>query len=147
MKMKNHFLLSISFLLTFSTFAQLEELTTSEIAYRDSISALNLKNEATAQSQEFYNKGIQYFGEKNYTGAIGESIKVRAVDSVKVESLFLRIFAADDSLLEEGEATQLPNGLDWEYLTTQINPVLTGSRIQFSAKDIPGNTTLLEVVT
>jgi hypothetical protein len=84
---------------------------------------------------------------ENYSGAVGESIKVRAVDSVKVESLFLSIFAADDSLLEEGEATQLPNGLDWEYLTTQINPVLTGSRIRFVAKDIPGNTTLLEVVT
>ena len=64
MKMKNHFLLHVTFLVTFTTVAQLEELTPSEIAYRDSISALNIKNEATAQSQEFYNKGIQLFGEK-----------------------------------------------------------------------------------
>lgn len=84
---------------------------------------------------------------ENYTGAIGDSIKIRAVDSVKVESLSLRIFAADDTLIEEGEAAQLPNGLDWEYLTTQTNPDLTGSKVCFVAMDIPGNATLLEVVT
>ena len=64
MKMKNHFFLSLSMAVTFSSVAQLEELTPQEIKYRDSISALNLKNESTAQSQEFYNKGIQLFGEK-----------------------------------------------------------------------------------
>ena len=46
MKMKNHFFLTLSLAVTFSSLAQLEELTPQEINYRDSISALNLKNEA-----------------------------------------------------------------------------------------------------
>jgi hypothetical protein len=82
---------------------------------------------------------------ENYSGAVGEQIKIRAVDNVKVESLSLSIFAADDTLIEHGEAISLPNGLDWAYTTTQLNPVLIGSMIRFVATDIPGNTTILEV--
>ena len=72
MKMKNRFFLSFSIFLTFTSVAQLEELTPHEIAYRDSIAALNVKNASTTLSQECYNKGIALFGEKNYSGAIGE---------------------------------------------------------------------------
>ncbi|MBL4862732.1 MAG: hypothetical protein JKY09_06925, partial [Crocinitomicaceae bacterium] len=51
-------------------FSQVEELTPEEQAYKDSITALNLENEAITNSQEAYNNGIQLFGDKNYGGAI-----------------------------------------------------------------------------
>ena len=82
---------------------------------------------------------------ENYTGIVGEQIKVRAIDVVRVEKVSVNIFAADETLIEQGEASLLPNGLDWEYTTTQLNPVLTASIIRFVATDIPGNTTTLEV--
>ena len=50
--------------------AQVEELTLDEQSYLDSITALNLENEATANSQEAYNRGIALFQKKDYKGAI-----------------------------------------------------------------------------
>jgi len=59
---KKKYLLLIKLCVAFgiNTFAQLEELTPVEQAYRDSIKALNLQNEAVAQSQEAYNRGIKF---------------------------------------------------------------------------------------
>ena len=57
--------------LSFGSLAQ-EELTPEEQAYRDSITALNLENEAIANSQTAYNKGIEQFQSKNYKSAIAE---------------------------------------------------------------------------
>ena len=67
--MKKKYLLLIKLCLAFgiNTFAQLEELTPVEQAYRDSIKALNLQNEAVAQSQEAYNRGIKLFSEKSFS--------------------------------------------------------------------------------
>ena len=61
-----------------SLFGQLDDMTPSEIRYRDSIKALNLQNEAVAKSQEAYNKGIELFSQKKYNEAItsfSESIR------------------------------------------------------------------------
>ena len=66
MKMKNRFFLSLSLFVTFTSVAQLEELTPHEKAYSDSIASLNSKNAVTAQSQTCYNNGIKFFSEKNY---------------------------------------------------------------------------------
>ena len=59
--MKLHFLLSIFCLLNFPSFSQIEELTDKEKAYRDSITALNIKNENIAKSKEAYNHGIKLY--------------------------------------------------------------------------------------
>ena len=72
MKIKNYFFLLLPLFISFLSLSQLEELTPSEKAYSDSIAALNTQNAMTAQSQEFYNKGIQLFGEKNYSDAINQ---------------------------------------------------------------------------
>ena len=61
-------------LASFQSNAQ-EELTPQEKAYRDSITALNIQNDAIAKSQESYNKGIEFFNAKNYTSAIQEFAK------------------------------------------------------------------------
>jgi len=52
--------------------SQLDDLTPEEIAYRDSITELNLENESIANSQEAYNRGIELFGLKKYSQAIKE---------------------------------------------------------------------------
>ena len=70
MKLKKSTILSIVLFFSMGVYAQLEDLTPAEIAYRDSIAKLNSQNDAIAKSQEAYNKGIQLFGEKNYKEAI-----------------------------------------------------------------------------
>ena len=55
-----------------SSLAQLDELTIEEIAYRDSIKALNEDNAAIASSQEAYNRGIALFDQEKYGAAIEE---------------------------------------------------------------------------
>ena len=82
---------------------------------------------------------------EEYTGAVGEQIRVRAIDVVRVQSVGVSISAADETLIEQGEAILSLNGLDWEYTTTQLNPILIGCKIRFVATDIPGNTATLEV--
>ena len=71
MKLKPYLMILFLSIGTLS-FAQVDELTPEEQAYRDSITALNLENEAIANSQEAYNRGIQLFSEKKFTKAIEE---------------------------------------------------------------------------
>ena len=63
------------FFLGFQASAQLDELTPEEQAYRDSITALNLENEAIANSQEAYNSGIKSFQAKKFNEAIAHFSK------------------------------------------------------------------------
>ena len=80
-----------------------------------------------------------------YTGIIGSTITVRAVDDFRVTGVQVEIFAASGTLLEKGNAVLQTNGLDWTYTTTQSNAALTGSKINAIATDVPGNTGTLAV--
>jgi tetratricopeptide (TPR) repeat protein len=71
----------MALLLCFGGKAQVEELTPEEQAYRDSITALNLENQAVANSQEAYNKGIAFFSEKKFNEAIKEFEKSIGFDN------------------------------------------------------------------
>lgn len=79
-----------------------------------------------------------------YTGAIGEEISVSVIDDFQDIGVKVQIINADTSLLEEGDAVQSANGLDWTYTSTTINSVVSGSKIIFIASDLPGNQTMLE---
>src|SRR5690606_6117940 len=79
-----------------------------------------------------------------YTGAVGQTVTVQAIDDVKVQVVNVQIKQADGAILETGEATLLPNGMDWRYETTVVNASLSGTLISFTARDIPGNVTVLE---
>lgn len=81
----------------------------------------------------------------NYTGAIGDKVKVRALDDFRVTGVIVEIHAANGSLLERGNAVQDVNGLDWIYTATQANNLLTGSKIKAIATDVPGNEGTLEI--
>lgn len=81
----------------------------------------------------------------NYQGQVGDKLKVQAVDEVKVESVKVTLIAQDQTIIETGEASLLPNGIDWEYTIQQSNTNLPGTKIIFEATDIPANSTTLEV--
>lgn len=81
-----------------------------------------------------------------YTGQIGDKISVRAVDDFRVEWVKLAIIDSADSTIEEGTAVLSPNGADWIYTATVLNPGLAGTKIIISAADLPGNITTQEVI-
>lgn len=80
----------------------------------------------------------------NYSGEIGDKIRIRAIDDFKVESVRLEITDSTNSTLEEGAAQLDENGVDWIYTTTAENPFLPGTKLIVSATDIPGNLTKRE---
>ncbi|MHB1178207.1 MAG: hypothetical protein ACYCZO_07735 [Daejeonella sp.] len=81
-----------------------------------------------------------------YTGNSNEEISVSVIDDFQVMGVHVQILKPDSSLLEEGEAVQSPNGLDWIYTTTAVIADVIGCRIIFTASDVPGNKTVLEKV-
>jgi len=82
---------------------------------------------------------------RNYNGAVGDRIAIRATDDFRVVSARAEIYAADGTLLEAGEAQPDNRGLDWNYTVTQPNPLTAGSRIKAIATDVPGNEGILEI--
>lgn len=82
---------------------------------------------------------------ENYTGATGDKIAVRAIDDFRVTRVRVEIYSAGGPLLEAGNAQQGVNGLDWIYISTQVNSALSGSVIRAIAIDIPGNEGTLQV--
>jgi hypothetical protein len=82
---------------------------------------------------------------RNYKGIACNPIVVRAIDDFRVVSVRVEIYAANGTLLEEGNAEQGTNGLDWMYTATQANAQLAGSKIIAIATDVPGNEGILDV--
>lgn len=81
-----------------------------------------------------------------YTGEAGQTLEVSVIDDFRVESVSVQIKLPGGTILEEGDAVQSANGLDWIYTTTEANTEVSGSRIIFTASDLPGNKTTLEKV-
>jgi len=94
-----------------------------------------------------YQKSPEFYEDvdlASYTGTIGDEIAVSVIDDFRVESVGVEIKKPDGSTLEQGAAVQAGNQLDWVYTVTTANTELPGSRIIFTATDLPGNKTLLE---
>jgi hypothetical protein len=81
----------------------------------------------------------------NYHGAGADTITVQAIDPFKVVSVKVSIKEADGTLLEEGNAVQQSNTVDWLYTATKANAGLTGSKVTAVATGFPGNSSSLEV--
>lgn len=82
----------------------------------------------------------------DYKGLVGDKIVVRAKDDFKVTGVRVEIYAADGSLLEQGDAVADIYDLDWTYTATESNSLLTGTLIKAIATDIPNNEGMLEAV-
>lgn len=100
------------------------------LALRDAFKAPEIKSISAAQ----------------YTGAIGSTITVRAVDDFKVASVKVSITNAAGMVIEQGDALLQANGLDWLYTATLQNDGVQGSMISVSAKDLPANETVGELL-
>lgn len=94
-----------------------------------------------------YQKAPEFYEDVDltpYTGAIGDELIVSVIDDFRVKAVHVEIKKPDGSPLEEGNAVQSDNELDWTYTVTAVNEELSGSRIIFTASDLPGNQTVLE---
>ena len=77
-----------------------------------------------------------------WTGQIGQTINVKAQDDMKVTSVQVMIRESNGTAtaLEQGEAVQSEiDGLMWAYTTTTLVPMTPGTRLDASARDLPGN--------
>ncbi len=83
---------------------------------------------------------------ETYTGVIGETIVVSAMDDFRVVGVHVKVAAAGGTTIEQGQAVQSPNGLDWVYTFTAENSEVAGSKLIITATDLPGNTTVLEKI-
>jgi hypothetical protein len=78
-----------------------------------------------------------------YNGVIGDKVTVKAVDNIKVASVFVSVRNAGDVVIEEGNAVDGMDGITWIYTATLANANLNG-KFRVTAKDIAGNETILE---
>jgi hypothetical protein len=82
---------------------------------------------------------------RNYKGAAGDKVVVKAIDDFRVVNVRVEIYTASGTLLEEGDAEPDKNGIEFIYTSTQANNPLAGSKIIAIATDVPGNEGILEV--
>lgn len=96
--------------------------------------------------EDFMNPpGVKSINTRNYTGASGGKIVVRAVDDFRVVSVRVEIYTSNGIILEAGRTEQDLNGLDWTFTATMANSQLAGTKIIAIATDVPGNEGILEV--
>ena len=81
---------------------------------------------------------VQEIDTNGWSGEIGQAIRVKAQDDVRVVKVHVVIRDTSGSVLEQGDAEQ-EDGLWWVYTTTTvISSPLTNS-ITATAQDLPGN--------
>lgn len=80
-----------------------------------------------------------------YNGEVGCELSVKAIDNYEVQSVSLSIYLADDTLLEQGEATMGIDGVTWNYACTTSTAEFATCTLQWSATDLANNITLLPI--
>ncbi|MEJ1241441.1 hypothetical protein WBG78_25060 [Chryseolinea sp. T2] len=75
-----------------------------------------------------------------YQGGPGQVINVHASDDFKVDSVAVVIKSAAGEEIERGQAMLTEDKRDvWLYTTTSATPLLAGTTVTVSVRDIPGN--------
>lgn len=76
----------------------------------------------------------------HWTGQIGQTIRVKARDNVRVASVFVVIRDADENVVEMGEAVQVEVGSPWwNYTTTSHIKITPFPFVEAIAQDLAGN--------
>jgi hypothetical protein len=76
----------------------------------------------------------------SWTGKIGQTIRVKARDNVRVTRVNVVIRDADENILETGEATQSePGSIWWNYTTQTVIKMTPFPIVEATAYDLPGN--------
>jgi hypothetical protein len=81
-----------------------------------------------------------------YQGAVNNTIRVRVTDDFKVQQVQVSILNSDGTLVEQGDAAQQTNQIDWVYTATAANESTAGDKIVVRASDKPGHISTLEQV-
>jgi hypothetical protein len=76
---------------------------------------------------------------QGYTGVIGNVIIVQATDNVKVKCVKVGIYDSSNQIIEQGEAVDHGDGLNWMYTASVSNVNVNGCTIEVRAFDIAGN--------
>ena len=74
-----------------------------------------------------------------FTNQAGSKITALVTDNFRVETVKVKIEKVNGTLLEEGDAVLLPDGLNWQYTTTTANANTTGNTVSIIATDLPGH--------
>lgn len=88
-------------------------------------------------------KGILAYG---YAGVMGNIITVQATDNFKVTAVKVSIYDSDNILIEEDNAVDNGDRLNWMYTISRDNNNVSGSKIIVKAYDMPGNETIKEMI-
>ncbi len=84
---------------------------------------------------------IQSVDLTDYTGRIGDPIRIVVEDDFAVERVQVRIENGDGTLVEEGDAAPQANSSEWVYVARANNASLVGDKLTVTVNDHPGNTT------
>lgn len=87
----------------------------------------------------FHAPDIESIDVSNYTGKIGDTIKVTVTDNFKVTGVSVVIYNADGSEVEHGLALQDDLKSKWVFTAKVENTSLDGDKIVVEASDLPGN--------
>lgn len=144
------------------TAAQEETLQKFQLASRYAKAILQNPDQSLAQAyanalkprQNVYSRAMEDFlsspvvksiDTRNYTGAEGDTIIVRALDDFRVTNVRVEIRDSTGALVDTGNAVQNTNGIDWTFTAAAGNTMFPGSTIKAIATDVPRNEGTLEV--
>ena len=77
-----------------------------------------------------------------WTGAIGQTIRVKAQDDTQVTKVHVQIADTQGNFLEAGDAVQA-DGLWWAYTTSTAVSSPSAASVTATAHDLPGNSHIL----
>ncbi len=83
---------------------------------------------------------------QGYTGQTGSCILIQATDNVKVNKVSVSIYNEALQLIEEGEASDNGDNMNWIYRATVPVANITGYTVEVSASDIAENVTTRSAV-
>jgi len=91
----------------------------------------------------FHGPEIREIDIENWSGAVGEVIRIQVVDNVKVAKVNVVISNSEGAVLEQGVA--VPAEGAWLTYTTTAT-AQNGAQLVVTAEDLPGNVTDMSVV-
>jgi hypothetical protein len=120
---------------TYARFAK-DQLIYIEMAKGTGSTAYNI-----AISDWFGSPKILQINVDHWTGKVGQTIRVKARDNVKVARVALVIRDANNNILEAGEAVRSEAGsVWWDYTTQSVVAMTPFPTVEATAQDLPGNT-------
>ena len=118
-------------------------------AYAVTVPDLKQKYQAAAKKRQtannvafqdaFYPPEVISIISHAYKGLPGDIITVNARDNFEVVKVQVAIYSPADVLIERGFAVSHSDGISWNYVITQVNSEVPGSKIKATAFDMPEN--------